>query len=79
LEIFKIQGEFHIAFGRKAEAVNDNHIHRFNIQELLMFNASHVINRLSFGDDFPGVLQPLDGVSKITEKLSGRYMYFLTM
>jgi len=84
LEISKVQGEFHIAFGRKAEAtttpkgtVSVSHIHRFTYQEIFTFNSSHIINRLSFGEDFPGVVQPLDNVKKIVESGSGRYQYFI--
>ena len=41
------------------------HIHRFTPQEMVSFNSSHKINRLSFGEDFPGVVQPLDGTEQI--------------
>jgi len=78
LETNKVKGEFHIAFGRKAEAAGSSqHIHRFSPTELLTFNCSHVINRLSFGEDFPGVVQPLDGAKEIVESGLGRYQYFL--
>eukprot|EP01118_Nematostelium_gracile_P008063 TRINITY_DN264_c0_g1_i1.p1 TRINITY_DN264_c0_g1~~TRINITY_DN264_c0_g1_i1.p1 ORF type:complete len:305 (-),score=60.00 TRINITY_DN264_c0_g1_i1:3-917(-) len=78
LETFKVRGEFHIAFGRKAEAANAlSHIHRFSPAEIKKFNSSHTITRLSFGEDFPGVIQPLDGVTKTVEAGLGRYQYFV--
>lgn len=65
--LLQVRGEFHIAFGRKAEAMDGDasHIHRFTPAELRFFNCSHTINRLSFGEDFPGVVQPLDGEKEI--------------
>jgi len=85
LETSKVRGEFHIAFGRRAEASSDGeghqssteHIHRFSPSEIFTFNSTHTINRLSFGEDFPGVLQPLDGVTKLVQKGSGRFQYFI--
>lgn len=84
LETNKVKGEFHIAFGRKAEAIKDvdghdtsQHVHRFSMLEIYTFNCSHVINRLSFGEDFPGAVQPLDGHSEIVPYGSGRFQYFV--
>jgi len=79
LETHKVKGEFHIAFGRKAESAGDSsaHIHRFSPTEIFTFNCSHVINRLSFGEDFPGVVQPLDGAREIVNSGLGRFQYFL--
>ena len=33
----------------------------------IVFNMSHTVNRLSFGEDFPGVVNPLDSVTKVSE------------
>jgi len=81
LKVNKVRGEFHIAFGREAQSASGlgggGHIHRFTPQELFTFNCSHVINRLSFGEDFPGVVQPLDGTKKVVTKGLGRYQYFI--
>ncbi len=41
------------------------------------FNLSHTIHRLSFGHDFPGLENPLDGVSITSETFSVAYKYFL--
>jgi hypothetical protein len=42
------------------------HVHDLQPFKNLKFNLSHTINRLSFGKDFPGIVNPLDGVSKLT-------------
>jgi len=76
----KVQGEFHVAFGRLAVAAEDNptsHSHRFSMRELDIFNASHIVNKLTFGDEVPGVTNPLDGHSRIVIKDSARFTYFL--
>lgn len=41
-------------------------------------NLTHVINELSFGDYFPKVLNPLDGVSTVTQEALMSYQYFLS-
>ena len=38
-----------------------------------IYNVSHIINRLSFGQEFPGVINPLDSVSKT----SGNSFFFV--
>ncbi|BBH09162.1 Endoplasmic reticulum vesicle transporter protein [Prunus dulcis] len=41
------------------------------------YNISHKINRLAFGDYFPGKLNPLDGVQWRQETPNGMYQYFI--
>ncbi|XP_061367863.1 uncharacterized protein LOC133310873, partial [Gastrolobium bilobum] len=41
------------------------------------FNLSHHINRLTFGEYFPGVVNPLDRVHWTQETPSGMYQYFI--
>jgi endoplasmic reticulum-Golgi intermediate compartment protein 1 len=83
LHINRVKGEFHIAFGRQALAVSGeaslarSHVHRFTMAELDTFNCSHRINELRFGDAYPGVHNPLDGVRKTIAEGSMRYIYFL--
>ncbi|CAN6584020.1 unnamed protein product [Malus baccata var. baccata] len=49
-----------------------------NIYGFLEVNKiSHTINRLSFGDYFPGVVNPLDGVHWTQDNPSGMYQYFI--
>jgi hypothetical protein len=41
------------------------HIHDLQAYQNIKFNVSHSINRLSFGADYPGIVNPLDGVIKV--------------
>ena len=63
----KVSGNFHFAPGR---SFNQGHMHVHDIASLpdLRFNMSHTVNRLSFGEDFPGVVNPLDRVSKVSSR-----------
>ena len=44
---------------------------------MLQFNTSHIIHRLSFGEDYPGILNPLDGYTEISPQESIMYQYFV--
>ncbi len=83
LHINRVKGEFHIAFGRQALAMSGDsslqrsHIHRFTMAELDTFNCSHRINELRFGEPYPGLHNPLDGVAKMIPTGSKRFMYFI--
>ena len=42
------------------------------------FNFSHTINRLQFGESFPGAVNQLDGQSRVMKgEGSGVYQYFV--
>jgi hypothetical protein len=43
------------------------HIHDLAAYAHIKFNVTHIINRLSFGEDFPGIVNPLDGVVKVLD------------
>jgi len=62
----KVSGNFHFAPGR---SFNQGHLHVHDIASLpeVVFNMSHTVNRLSFGEDFPGVVNPLDSVTKVSD------------
>ena len=68
----QLKGSCQIIFGGKAlnfhQGSRNVHMHQFSLQQLGSFNASHTINRFSFGPDFPGLVNPLDNVSKVVEK-----------
>ena len=62
-ELHKVDGNFHVAFGKIAEAKREGrpvvsatqqqtvgHTHRFTVQEMKRFNASHTVNHVCFGD-----------------------------
>ncbi|XP_058080097.1 uncharacterized protein LOC131228222 [Magnolia sinica] len=76
LEVNKVAGNFHFSPGKG--------FHQSNIflQDLLAlqaesYNISHKINKISFGEEFPGVVNPLDGVQWTQQALSGTYQYFI--
>ncbi|PON63859.1 Endoplasmic reticulum vesicle transporter, C-terminal [Parasponia andersonii] len=76
LEVNKVAGSFHFAPGKSFHQAN------IFLQDLLAFqaesyNISHKINKLAFGDYFPGVVNPLDGVKWSQESPNGAYQYFL--
>ncbi|XP_057421750.1 uncharacterized protein LOC130715649 [Lotus japonicus] len=60
LEVNKVAGNFHFSTGKSflqsaifltdLLALQDNH-----------YNISHKINKISFGDHYPGLVNPLDG------------------
>ena len=41
------------------------HIHDLAAFPAQRFNVSHVVTQLSFGEPFPGVVNPLDGAEKM--------------
>jgi len=41
------------------------------------FNITHKINKLSFGTEFPGVVNPLDGAQWTQPASDGTYQYFI--
>eukprot|EP01123_Difflugia_compressa_P003078 TRINITY_DN13947_c0_g1_i1.p1 TRINITY_DN13947_c0_g1~~TRINITY_DN13947_c0_g1_i1.p1 ORF type:complete len:198 (+),score=21.96 TRINITY_DN13947_c0_g1_i1:29-595(+) len=40
-----------------------------------IFNLTHTIHHLAFGDEYPGIINPLDGVKKLWEDTDGSPMY----
>ncbi|CAN7065464.1 unnamed protein product [Brassica oleracea var. botrytis] len=76
LEVNKVAGSFHFVPGKTFRQSG------FHLQDLLVFqgdsyNISHKVNRLTFGERFPGVVNPLDGVQWTQETLNGMYQYFI--
>ncbi|XP_022941102.1 endoplasmic reticulum-Golgi intermediate compartment protein 3-like [Cucurbita moschata] len=77
LEVNKVAGNFHFAPGKSFQ------LPYFQIHNPLAsfqwdtFNITHRINRLNFGDDFPGVVNPLDGAQWSQGTLSGMFQYFI--
>ncbi|KAI3930657.1 hypothetical protein MKX01_037103 [Papaver californicum] len=76
LEVNKVAGNFHFAPGK---SFHQSNVH---VQDLLAFqkdsfNISHKINKLSFGEYFPGAVNPLDGVQWMQEVSNGMYQYFI--
>ena len=76
----KVSGNLHVALGR-SRVENGKHIHEFNLQDVSTdgFNTSHVIHRLRFGADVPGVESMLEGSEKIVREDSGMFHYYIKL
>jgi len=70
----KVAGNFHFAPGKSFQQ-HHMHIHDLQPYKGSSFNLSHTINKLSFGKEYPGMVNPLDGVSKNEDKEGGGGMY----
>eukprot|EP01094_Clydonella_sp_ATCC50884_P007129 TRINITY_DN1630_c0_g1_i1.p1 TRINITY_DN1630_c0_g1~~TRINITY_DN1630_c0_g1_i1.p1 ORF type:complete len:382 (-),score=139.60 TRINITY_DN1630_c0_g1_i1:745-1890(-) len=78
LMVSKVAGNFHVAPGKSFQG------HHTHVHDLQMFgkdaswDLSHSIAKLSFGDDFPGIVNPLDGVAKTADPSGSMlYQYFV--
>eukprot|EP00053_Salpingoeca_punica_P006196 m.59415 g.59415 ORF g.59415 m.59415 type:complete len:394 (+) comp13577_c0_seq1:87-1268(+) len=77
LEVNKVAGNFHFAPGKSFQQHNV-HIHDLQPFGRTHFNLSHTIRKLSFGNDYPGQINPLDTHSEVEERqTSTMYQYFL--
>ncbi|KAK1393408.1 Endoplasmic reticulum vesicle transporter, C-terminal [Heracleum sosnowskyi] len=72
LDVQRVAGNFHIS------------VHGLNIFVAQMIfeganhvNVSHVIHDLSFGPNYPGIHNPLDGTSRILRGASGTFKYYI--
>eukprot|EP01025_Chloroclados_australasicus_P049965 TRINITY_DN5709_c1_g1_i3.p1 TRINITY_DN5709_c1_g1~~TRINITY_DN5709_c1_g1_i3.p1 ORF type:complete len:389 (+),score=29.63 TRINITY_DN5709_c1_g1_i3:271-1437(+) len=77
LEANKVAGNFHFAPGRSYQE-GGYHVHDLVPFDDLYFDLSHTINKMSFGDAYPGMRNPLEGVY-ITHDIKnvGQYQYYL--
>ncbi|KAJ4972320.1 hypothetical protein NE237_005419 [Protea cynaroides] len=78
LEVNKVAGNFHFAPGKSFHQSNI-HVHDLLEIQAENYNISHKINHLSFGEEIPGVVNPLDGVSWTQQTSSGMYQYFINV
>eukprot|EP00245_Coleochaete_scutata_P005348 TRINITY_DN18829_c0_g1_i1.p1 TRINITY_DN18829_c0_g1~~TRINITY_DN18829_c0_g1_i1.p1 ORF type:complete len:387 (-),score=74.58 TRINITY_DN18829_c0_g1_i1:407-1567(-) len=76
LEVNKVAGNFHFAPGKSFQQAH-MHVHDLMPFQNTNFNVSHIVNSLSFGARFPGVVNPLDGEKRIQTVPSGMYQYFI--
>jgi len=74
LMVNKVAGNFHFAPGKSFQSAN-YHVHDLQPFNLPGFNLSHKIIRLSFGTEFPGIVNPLDDVTKYTELKNSNFQY----
>ncbi|CAF2224509.1 unnamed protein product [Brassica napus] len=76
LEVNKVAGNFHFAPGKSFHQAGV-HVHDLLAFQKDSFNISHKINRLTFGDYFPGVVNPLDKVQWSQDTPNAMYQYFI--
>ncbi|GAB2290615.1 hypothetical protein Dimus_024897 [Dionaea muscipula] len=76
LEVNKVAGNFHFAPGKSFQQ-SGVHVHDLLAFQKDSFNITHQINRLTFGDYIPGVVNPLDGVHWTHPTPNGMYQYFI--
>lgn len=77
LLVNKVAGNFHFAPGKSFQQHNV-HIHDLQTFGRKSFNMTHHIKRLSFGADYPGLINPLDDHMEVSnEDGSTMYQYFV--
>jgi len=70
----RVAGNFHFAM---SEADHHTLMSVFRDRESL--NVSHHIHSIAFGDSYPGLVNPLDGVAKDLSTGSGYFQYYIKM
>ncbi|XP_034018848.1 endoplasmic reticulum-Golgi intermediate compartment protein 2-like [Thalassophryne amazonica] len=74
----KVAGNLHITVGKPIHHPQGHaHIAAFVSHET--YNFSHRIDHLSFGEEVPGIINPLDGTEKITYHNNQMFQYFITV
>ncbi|KAG0471663.1 hypothetical protein HPP92_016209 [Vanilla planifolia] len=76
LDVNRVAGNFHFAPGKSFQQSNI-HVHDLLAFQKESFNVSHQVNKLAFGDYFPGVVNPLDGIQWVQHAPYGMYQYFI--
>uniref|UniRef100_A0A667XK41 Endoplasmic reticulum-Golgi intermediate compartment protein n=1 Tax=Myripristis murdjan TaxID=586833 RepID=A0A667XK41_9TELE len=76
LEVNKVAGNFHFAPGKSFQ---QSHVHVHDLQSFGLdnINMTHLIKHLSFGKDYPGIVNPLDGTDVTAPQASMMYQYFV--
>uniref|UniRef100_A0AAZ3PIS2 Endoplasmic reticulum-Golgi intermediate compartment protein n=1 Tax=Oncorhynchus tshawytscha TaxID=74940 RepID=A0AAZ3PIS2_ONCTS len=75
LEVNKVAGNFHFAPGKSFQ---QSHVHALIcVSCVLQINMTHLIKHLSFGRDYPGIVNPLDGTDVAAPQASMMYQYFV--
>jgi hypothetical protein len=81
IELARGSGHFHIAPHKSfhAKGASNGQMHLLDLLSFTFsqFNITHTINSLSFGDQFPGVLSPLDGQSRVVKDTHGMHQYYV--
>jgi hypothetical protein len=78
LEVNKVAGNIHWAPGKSFQHAH-MHIHDLAAFPPASFNVSHKITQFSFGEPFPGIINPLDHSERMLglEDGGGMYMYYV--
>lgn len=76
IEVNKVAGNFHFAPGKSFQ---QHHVHVHDLQALggTKFNMSHTIHHMSFGEKYPGIVNPLDGISQVAENSQMMFQYYV--
>ncbi|RQM18538.1 hypothetical protein DD237_001692 [Peronospora effusa] len=72
----RVAGNFHVALGRTFHR-HGKMVHQFRPGQEYMYNSSHIVHSLSFGEPMPGITGPLDGLKKIAVKFGGAFQYHI--
>jgi len=76
LTLNKVAGNFHVTAG-KVLPIMGAHAHMTGFMETSDYNFSHRIEKLSFGDNHAGIIQPLEGDEKLTDINLMNFQYFV--
>ncbi|KAK6031404.1 hypothetical protein OSTOST_02436 [Ostertagia ostertagi] len=76
LQVAKVAGNFHLAPG-DPHRIMRAHVHDFHDVDLKNFDTAHVINHLSFGNEFPGKKHPLDGKDTTSDRGAIMHNYYV--
>ncbi|PNI27905.1 ERGIC3 isoform 10, partial [Pan troglodytes] len=76
LEVNKVAGNFHFAPGKSFQ---QSHVHVHDLQSFGLdnINMTHYIQHLSFGEDYPGIVNPLDHTNVTAPQASMMFQYFV--
>ncbi|KAJ9552010.1 hypothetical protein OSB04_016055 [Centaurea solstitialis] len=75
LEVNKVAGNFHFVKSFHLSSIHVGHEGQTFQED--GYNISHKINKLAFGVNYPGIINPLDGVDWFQGTPNGMYQYFL--
>ncbi|KAJ3437861.1 endoplasmic reticulum-golgi intermediate compartment protein [Anaeramoeba flamelloides] len=80
LSVNKVKGNFHIAPGKSSQR-GRSHLHHLSTSiDKSKLNLTHVINKVSFGQDFPGVINPLTNHYHLQSHLGPKmFQYFVKL
>lgn len=74
-------GNLHLAPGHEMENFGKEQVFTnladFIAQAFETFNVSHTVNKLRFGEEYPGDIHQLDGAEKMVQDAYGMYQYYV--